>query len=225
VRARLGLDAVIGCSPQEYQPWAPVDSPSSLWHLFLSELVPTQLPRPGQKRLVFVGSTGSFRWNLYPGRVTLDDTFIVNPFQDPFWATSKVPGPVLAVALSAILHKKGVSFPPPEPARGARFRVPGLPCRGLANMPHAHACRLREQDLRAGARRRTWDAAWDAAAVPEYVSSVAPEDLDAALDYDLAWFQVPLPVSYRTTLPPHPHPPAIPPPVRRARVRGAKGYV
>ena len=37
---------------------------------------------------------------------------------------------------------------------------------------------------------RTADAARRAAALPHYVSSVAPEDLDASVTYDLAWFQV-----------------------------------
>ena len=37
---------------------------------------------------------------------------------------------------------------------------------------------------------RTADAALRAADLPHYVSSVAPEDLDASVTYDLAWFQV-----------------------------------
>jgi len=108
-RAKLGLDTVIGCSDREYQPWVPIDAPTSLWNLFITQVAPAELPLPTQKHLVFVGSTGSFRWNLFSGNVSIDDTYVVNPFQDPFWATYKVPGPVLAVALSAILHKKMVS--------------------------------------------------------------------------------------------------------------------
>lgn len=41
---------------------------------------------------------------------------------------------------------------------------------------------------------RTADAAWFAGEVPSYVSSVAPEDLDANVIYDLTWFQFDTPV-------------------------------
>lgn len=126
VRAAYGLDTVIGCSTQEYQPWAPIDSPSSLWNLFISQIAPAELPLPTQKHLVFVGSTGSFRWNLFQGNVTIDDTYVVNPFKDPFWTTYKVPGPVLAVALTAILDKKLVIFPFPVLCCHSNFAcVPG----------------------------------------------------------------------------------------------------
>ena len=57
VRAKLGLDRVIGCSEMEYTPWAPIDSAASLWHLFISRVAPAELPLPKQKHLVFVGST------------------------------------------------------------------------------------------------------------------------------------------------------------------------
>ena len=73
--------------------------------------MPAELALASQKHLVFLGSTGSFRWDLFAGNVTVDDTYVVNPFKDPFWATYKVPGPVLAVALSDILHPKRVSAP------------------------------------------------------------------------------------------------------------------
>jgi len=154
-RAKLGLDTVIGCSDREYQPWVPIDAPTSLWNLFITQVAPAELPLPTQKHLVFVGSTGSFRWNLFSGNVSIDDTYVVNPFQDPFWATYKVPGPVLAVALSAILHKKM-----------------GMESEGL----------------------RTADAAWFDAVLPAFVSTVAPEDLDADVIYDLTWFQFDTPV-------------------------------
>ena len=58
-RAKLGIDKVIGCSDREYQPWAALDSPSSLWRLFMYQVAPAELPLPSQKHVVFVGSTGS----------------------------------------------------------------------------------------------------------------------------------------------------------------------
>ena len=93
LRRELGLDQVIGCSAREYRVWAPVDAPDSLWRLFVQQIAPAELPLPAQKHLVFVGSTGSFRWNLYQGPVSLDDTYVVNPFKDPFVAARTVPGP------------------------------------------------------------------------------------------------------------------------------------
>jgi hypothetical protein len=57
LRTKLGLDRVIGCSEIEYSPWAPIDSATSLWHLFISRVAPAELPLPKQKHLVFVGST------------------------------------------------------------------------------------------------------------------------------------------------------------------------
>ena len=155
LRRELGLDQVIGCSAREYRVWAPVDAPDSLWRLFVQQIAPAELPLPAQKHLVFVGSTGSFRWNLYQGPVSLDDTYVVNPFKDPFVAARTVPGPVLAAALAAVLHKKV-----------------DMSSEGL----------------------RTADMAWLNGELPAYLSSVAPEDLDPRVDYDLVWFAFDTPV-------------------------------
>jgi hypothetical protein len=35
--------------------------------------------------------TGSFRWTLFAGNVSIDDTYVVNPFKDPFEASFQVP--------------------------------------------------------------------------------------------------------------------------------------
>jgi hypothetical protein len=56
--------------------------------------------------------------------VTIDDTYVVNPFKDPFWATFEVPGPVLAAALSSILAKKLVSSASRPPLLLSSFSLP-----------------------------------------------------------------------------------------------------
>eukprot|EP00802_Teleaulax_amphioxeia_P008441 Tamp_08450.p1 GENE.Tamp_08450~~Tamp_08450.p1 ORF type:complete len:541 (-),score=151.44 Tamp_08450:702-2324(-) len=151
LRAKMSLDTVIGCSDRDYNPFVPIDLPTSLWKLFMYQVAPAEVPLPSQKHFVFVGSTGSFRWTLFAGNVSIDDTYVVNPFKDPFEATLQIPGPVLAVALKALISKKTGPL-------------------------------------------RTADAALRAADLPHYVSSVAPEDLDASVTYDLAWFQFDTPV-------------------------------
>jgi len=172
----MSLDTVIGCSDRDYNPFVPIDLPTSLWKLFMYQVAPAEVPLPSQKHFVFVGSTGfclvrfiiiiiisfslrlspsvslslslpllslkpfvsclppslsrthastqtrthacaddviarpagSFRWTLFAGNVSIDDTYVVNPFKDPFEATLQIPGPVLAVALKALISKKTV---------------------------------------------------------------------------------------------------------------------
>ena len=47
---------------------------------------------------------------------------------------------------------------------------------------------------------RTADAAWFDAVLPAFVSTVAPEDLDADVIYDLTWFQVSLYLAHISSL-------------------------
>lgn len=51
---------------------------------------------------VFMGSTGSLRYNLFAGNVSIDDTYSVSPFKDTFARATGVPGIVLAKMLSGV---------------------------------------------------------------------------------------------------------------------------
>lgn len=97
---KLGLDRILGCSPQTYYSGVvargdeyvqiPFDSKSSLWKLYLDHVIPTQLfaklpyfpTNSSKKNRIFIQGTGIIRYHLFEGYVTLDDVIAVCPFND-----------------------------------------------------------------------------------------------------------------------------------------------
>jgi hypothetical protein len=104
----LGLYDVLGCSSTSYileqgyrsgsrsLSLSESSSSSSLWWLYLNDIVPNQLFKSiqhmnkhdnddGNIRPIFVQGTGAFRYSLYRGRITVDDVIAVCPFNDPIY--------------------------------------------------------------------------------------------------------------------------------------------
>jgi len=117
VRAQTGIDKLVGCSDMTYYHDSPLKAPDSLWSLYMEKVLPQQVFAPDTGRQVYVGHTGIFRYNLFEGKVTIDDTYIVSPFKDKYMIARKIPGNVLAVALKRITAAKR------DPAR-ARSNAP-----------------------------------------------------------------------------------------------------
>ena len=103
----LGLDRQLGCSPTKYLTYAPLNTANSLWGLYLYNVTATQALGGNSSRVV-VESTGSLRYDLYAGRVTVNDLWTMTPFADQFWRVSAagVSGEDLA-AISRELNAHG----------------------------------------------------------------------------------------------------------------------
>ena len=105
VGAALGLDARLGCSPKEWHSYASLSAADSLWALYLYHVMVEQA-LGSNASLIVVQSTGSLRYNLYEGEVTLNDVETMAPFADRFWrVTACIEGDELA----AVLHALGAS--------------------------------------------------------------------------------------------------------------------
>ena len=85
----LGLDRQLGCSPTKYLTSEPLNTADSLWGLYLYNVTATQALGGNSSRVV-VESTGSLRYDLYAGRVTVNDLWTMTPFADQFWRVSAV---------------------------------------------------------------------------------------------------------------------------------------
>lgn len=96
----LGLHTTVGCVPFTYQLDAPLTDPTSLWRLFLKQVVPKQLFANNQSH-VYIENSGAFRYNLFEGVATLDDLIAVAPFNDTVYkVAARVTGTDLANALN-----------------------------------------------------------------------------------------------------------------------------
>ena len=51
------------------------------------------------QKAIFVGHTGSLRYNLFEGKFSVDDTYIVSPFKDTFYIAESIPGQVAAAVI------------------------------------------------------------------------------------------------------------------------------
>jgi 2',3'-cyclic-nucleotide 2'-phosphodiesterase (5'-nucleotidase family) len=95
----LGLMQLVGCSPREYYLAVGMESEQSLWGLYIQRVVPAMLTNHNES-LVFVQGTGAFRYDLFPGRVFLDDIIAVCPFNDTIY---KIAQDILGSELLEIL--------------------------------------------------------------------------------------------------------------------------
>jgi 2',3'-cyclic-nucleotide 2'-phosphodiesterase (5'-nucleotidase family) len=94
---QLGLHQVLGCTSRTYsleEGWFPyatgAKQQSSLWWLYLNEIVPQQLldkvnDTTSSALPVFVQGTGAFRYSLLNGTITRDDVIAVCPFNDSIY--------------------------------------------------------------------------------------------------------------------------------------------
>lgn len=88
-RQDLGLNDVIACSPQHYYLEHNLDEKDSLLGLYLSDVVLRSWFAYNMSR-VLIQATGSFRYDLFEGNVTLDDAIAVAPFTDAIYQVSQL---------------------------------------------------------------------------------------------------------------------------------------
>lgn len=101
-RSSLGLSTVIGCVPSTYRLQESLTEPTSLWKLFMEQVIPSQLFGYNESQ-VYIENTGAFRFDLYAGEAVLDDVVAVAPFNDPvFKVAENVHGGDLLNALAAL---------------------------------------------------------------------------------------------------------------------------
>jgi len=74
VGAGLGLDRLLGCSPRAYARKSPLGAADSLWRLFLANIT-TDTALAGNASRIVMQSTGSLRYDVYPGPVTANDVW------------------------------------------------------------------------------------------------------------------------------------------------------
>lgn len=98
-QAALNLSDVLGCSDTHYHSAENVHNKNSLYGLYLHEVIPSQIfSPPFNKSNMLIQGTGSLRYDLFDGVVTVDDIWTMSPFADPFYKIRNVPGGALLAA-------------------------------------------------------------------------------------------------------------------------------
>lgn len=135
----LGLFETLGCSNRTYLLSAGLDDPSSLWRLYLHQVVPMQLFHQNISKL-FIQGTMAFRYNLFGGQVSLDDVIAVCPFNDTiFQVTGSIRGADIIAALATVPQNDNNRDLPPfgitpekiEPERSYALYVPDFDLRRI----------------------------------------------------------------------------------------------
>mmetsp|Transcript_806 Transcript_806/g.2924 ORF Transcript_806/g.2924 Transcript_806/m.2924 type:complete len:520 (-) Transcript_806:57-1616(-) len=81
----LSLNETLGCSPITYDPYIPTAIPTSLYNLYIEKMVPTMLYQNQTEDIpYFITNSATLRYDLYKGRVDVNDIFSVNPFADNY---------------------------------------------------------------------------------------------------------------------------------------------
>ncbi|KAF9925144.1 hypothetical protein BGZ67_008871 [Mortierella alpina] len=169
LRHSLNLTDTIGCAPRHYYlSQYPATDPRSVLHLATSEVLPFAVlersrPHPG---VVFI-HTLSHRFDIFKGPFTIDDTFVVSPYDYRFvFATVrfKIAKLVLSNLNGVIAEAPKVRHPPST--RSERVYTPGYVTKddygyGGDDWPHTPIPQVQ---------------------APTYVSTALPKDLD---DHDL----------------------------------------
>ena len=88
-RSRLGLNDVIGCSPAHFILNSSLDDQYSLWGLYRDEVVPSQLFNEQTRKILIQNRETSLRYDLYQGNITLDDIYVVNPFNESLYLVAE----------------------------------------------------------------------------------------------------------------------------------------
>jgi len=164
--ASLGIARVLGCSPHLYLVDAPLEAVNSLWRLYLQNVTVSKA-LGGNSSKVVLQSTGSLRYNLYAGAVTLNDIYTMTPFADRFWRVAqRISGDDLTAMVQAL-------NPPFTTASNENRSRLELRARGGRRIP-----------------ARTRVHAVEDGQLPQYTTTSAPEpNLDYelwTLDYDLS---------------------------------------
>jgi len=104
----MGLNERLGCSPSTYYLDKGLDSPDSLWGLFVNIIVPKQLFKGSASKL-FIQNVGALRYNLHEGNLTVNDLITVSPYNDTLFLVAKgINGSEFNAAFSDLQHPTGI---------------------------------------------------------------------------------------------------------------------
>ena len=81
----LHLNDTLGCSPQFYDPRLPIIFDSSLYNLYIEQVIPSVVYNyslPGTQ--YFITNTATLRYPLFEGHVVVNDIYAIIPFIDTF---------------------------------------------------------------------------------------------------------------------------------------------
>lgn len=95
-REALGLTKILGCMTQYY-------GAGPLFDLYMSDIATNFLLLPAQNASQwFLQSSGSIRYEFYPGNFTVDDVWKVMPFRDQFFMIKNLRGSSLKMLLDTL---------------------------------------------------------------------------------------------------------------------------
>jgi 2',3'-cyclic-nucleotide 2'-phosphodiesterase (5'-nucleotidase family) len=112
---KMGLRRVVGCSPRTYYMNRTLYDKDSLFQLWGSKVIRTQFLDDRGKRVILLGKSSSFRYDLFQGNVTIDDLMIVSPFNDTMYLIASDLTLATIVELNRTMNQE------------RRMDLPGLP--------------------------------------------------------------------------------------------------
>jgi len=116
-REHLGIDDVIGCSPRTFYLNSSLHAKDSIWALYKEQVVPLTFPIVDEKKKVIIQNKRSnLRYSLFEGNTTLDDAWVVNPFNESFYQVAEdVPTDVLLKLQESLLETYSEDYLPQVP--------------------------------------------------------------------------------------------------------------
>eukprot|EP01087_Luapelamoeba_hula_P024611 TRINITY_DN943_c0_g1_i3.p1 TRINITY_DN943_c0_g1~~TRINITY_DN943_c0_g1_i3.p1 ORF type:complete len:533 (-),score=88.76 TRINITY_DN943_c0_g1_i3:19-1617(-) len=99
--AKLQLNDSVGCSPLTFDPNLPINQTASLYNLYVDQIAPKTLFSSSFPNMFFITNDGTLRYDLYKGRVVMNDIYTILPFKDPYYYYT-LNGTVLAASLKGL---------------------------------------------------------------------------------------------------------------------------
>jgi 2',3'-cyclic-nucleotide 2'-phosphodiesterase (5'-nucleotidase family) len=107
----MGLFLKYGCSPDRYYVDYELSHPKSLWRLYMEKVI-NSFYFDNSPHFAYIQGNGAFRYDLFPGEVTLDDLKAVNPYNDTIYrVTDNLKGSDLLKVLGGELNSLKVTYP------------------------------------------------------------------------------------------------------------------
>jgi 2',3'-cyclic-nucleotide 2'-phosphodiesterase (5'-nucleotidase family) len=110
----LGLKEVLGCFDTEYAYSSGLNTPNSLYSLYLNTILPNAVNdiSTGTNNDVYhVTSTGTLRYDIYVGEFYYDDVFAVAPFANTFVYLADVTGAEISAVVAELVGASGFKDP------------------------------------------------------------------------------------------------------------------
>lgn len=89
--SKLGLNRIIGCSPNNYFINRTLEEKDSLWRLYRDFVVPTQLDKDKDTNRAIILSQGSWRYDLFAGENAEGDAIAISPFNESMFNIGTMP--------------------------------------------------------------------------------------------------------------------------------------